>query len=219
MVGSRIGHAERAVHRRCPVRRRDGGRGCGAAFDGGTRAVLERGVDVRATGRAHARDNSGYIRGVSDLTRHALGGRAATARSCRQRSTSTTSGIAPPLATGDRSGEGLPAIIEVRAAPCADRVHQREHRCAMHRNLVFDVRRSERMDGADNQPLLLEIAQRFGQHLVRDLGDQPTQLIETSCAAVEIIEADQAPLAANRVQRRGHRAVGHRGRHIRFGVR
>ncbi len=68
------------------------------------------------------------------------------------------------------------------------------------------------MDRPVDQALFLEVSQRFGQHLVGNIGHHSPQLVEAAHFDVEEVKADQAPFAADGDERGRHRALRHRRR-------
>lgn len=99
--------------------------------------------------------------------------------------------------------------VQMDSAPLPNSMHQGTDRAAVFGELVFDVRWRKRMDCSHDQSLFLKITQRLRQHLVRDVWHQAPKLVEAPCACVEEVEANETPFATYRIERRGHRAVGH----------
>jgi hypothetical protein len=62
------------------------------------------------------------------------------------------------------------------------------------------------VDLAVHQSVALELTQLQGEHLLGDRGDVPAQFTETAGAPEQVVDDQWLPLAADGVERDGHRA-------------
>ncbi|ANP89179.1 hypothetical protein BA011_25610 (plasmid) [Rhizobium leguminosarum] len=74
------------------------------------------------------------------------------------------------------------------------------------RQLIFHARRNLRIDGAPHEAVLLQMLQRLGQHLLRDVTDLAHQLVEAFLSVFQCLEGEQAPLIADTIEHASDRA-------------
>ena len=108
---------------------------------------------------------------------------------------------------GERLGTTRP-----QRGPFEQRVERRAHRLSPLGQVVFDLGRHLRIDGAADDAVALELAELLDQHLLRDGRDRSLQLREAQDAAREEVEDDHhlpAPLQdAERALDAARRHVG-----------
>jgi hypothetical protein len=98
------------------------------------------------------------------------------------------------------------APFEVTSAPLACRLDQRAHAATVFRDCVRDFRRNVWNDRPDNHAFALEIAQRGGEHFLRDRRHSPAEVVESFAALCEPVQSNQAPAPADDLERGRQRA-------------
>src|SRR5205085_10825042 len=73
---------------------------------------------------------------------------------------------------------------------------------------VFDARRHLGIDAARHEAVLLELAQRLREHLLRDTADAAAQLVEAGRPLDEDREHEDRPLVADLREHLARRAAG-----------
>src|ERR1035438_6962589 len=95
-------------------------------------------------------------------------------------------------------------------APGLEHIDHGTQALANLRQGVFNPRRHLGIDLADDQPVILERAQLFGQHALGNPGHPSPQLTKALSAVLQVKQDDAFPLAIEQIERRLDRAAGPR---------
>ena len=152
--------------------------------------------------RAHDRRHRARARSAARASRPFRAGAAPTARGA----CAPASKPRPPRARRTRRARPTTSSwwvsVQVTSAwivECSVRAQRRER--------VLHARRHDRVDRARHEPVALELAQRDGQHPLRDPVDLAPQLVEAQRAPFEQRDRQQRPLVRDAVEDLAHLAA------------
>jgi hypothetical protein len=94
--------------------------------------------------------------------------------------------------------------LSILHGPLAEGADRNQQFAAERRQLIVDARRNRREDGAADEAVAFEAAQRRGQHLLRDAADRTLDLAEALGAITEVTHDQHRPFIADARQYHAH---------------